>query len=271
MKGIHGLIVAVALGLAGAAANFFYLNTEAQKKDMVAFIGIKKGVIVARGERLTDDNLVKVEIPANHVGNLRDYVFLWDERVGVKDMPVWRTLDSKTDSSTEAALLLRSDVKTPLKELELGKDEVIRWIPVDSRSFVPSLIAPGDQVSFILPRFQAGPTRAGRPKPAAEPGKPAADAAGIPALEPKGDDNTDIMEMPASQIEIIGPFTVLSVGNRLGDAKIMQSGKIPQLQENVLGIRVSSRVPGEAEKAAILWDRLQAVNFRQVGIQRHGK
>ncbi len=31
MKGIQGLIVAIALGAAGAAANFYYLNTEAQK------------------------------------------------------------------------------------------------------------------------------------------------------------------------------------------------------------------------------------------------
>ena len=47
MKGIHGLIVAIALGFAGAVANYLYLNGEAQKKDMVAFIGIKPGVISA--------------------------------------------------------------------------------------------------------------------------------------------------------------------------------------------------------------------------------
>ena len=80
MKGIQGLIVAVVLGLAGAAANFYYLNTEAQKKDMVAFIGIKKGVIIGRGDKLTEDKLVKVEIPANHVGNLKDFAYLWDDR-----------------------------------------------------------------------------------------------------------------------------------------------------------------------------------------------
>ena len=79
MKGINGLIVAFALGLAGAAANFFYLNAEAQKQDMVAFIGIKKGAIVARGERLTEDKMVKVEIPANHIGNLKEYAYLWAE------------------------------------------------------------------------------------------------------------------------------------------------------------------------------------------------
>ena len=53
MKGIQGLIVAIVLGVAGAAANFYYLNTEAQKKDMVGFIGIKKGVVLGRGDKLT--------------------------------------------------------------------------------------------------------------------------------------------------------------------------------------------------------------------------
>jgi hypothetical protein len=269
MKGIHGLMVAVALGLAGAAANFWYLNTEAQKKDMVAFIGIKKGAILGRGDHLTDDNLVKVEIPANRVGNLKDYAFLWDEQIGVKGLPVWRTLDSKTDPNTEGTLLLRSDVKTPLKELELGKDEVIRWIPVDSRSFEPALVNPGDLVSFILPKAPPGPTRAPPPKPAAEPGKPA-DPAGTPAPEPKAED-TDVMKLPASEIEAIGPFTVLSLGNRLGDAKVMQSNKIPQVHENLLGIRVSSKVPQEVEKADLLWARMQAANFRQIGVEKHGK
>ena len=68
MKGIQGLIVAVVLGLFGAIANFFYLNTEAQKKDMVGFIGVKQGVLIAPGEKLSEDKLVKIEIPANHVG-----------------------------------------------------------------------------------------------------------------------------------------------------------------------------------------------------------
>jgi hypothetical protein len=266
MKGINGLIVAVVLGLFGAAANFFYLNAEAQKTDMVGFIGIKKGVVLSRGDRLTEDNLVKVEVPKNQVGNLRDYACQWDEHDYVKDKTVWRTLDSK---SSEGVLLLRGDFEMPLKELDLGKEEVIRWIPVDSRSFEPTLVTPGDQVSFIVPKLSA-PTRAPLPKPAAEPGKPADDALGAPAPEPKAED-TDVAQMPADQIDVIGPFTVLSVGNRLGEAKLMQAAKIPQLRENLLGIRVSARVPGEKEKADILWQRLQAVNFRQIGIQRHGK
>ncbi len=122
MKGIHGLIVAIALGLAGAAANFYYLNTEAQKKDMVAFIGIKKGVIIGRGDRLTDDNLVKVEIPKNHVGNLGDYVFLWEERdwrqgqAGLADAG-----QQDRHRYGERPPPAQRLVEPPPKELELGK------------------------------------------------------------------------------------------------------------------------------------------------------
>ena len=124
MKGIQGLIVAAVLGFIAALANFYYLNTEAQKKDMMAFIGIKKGVILGRGDKLTEDKLVKVDIPKNYVGNLTDYACKWEELVGVKDRPVWRTLDS---SATEGGLLLlQSDWREPPRQLELGRGEAPR-------------------------------------------------------------------------------------------------------------------------------------------------
>ncbi len=63
MKGITGIIVAIGLGIAGAAANLFYLHTEAQKVDTISFIGIEKGATIGRGERLPEDKLVEVKIP----------------------------------------------------------------------------------------------------------------------------------------------------------------------------------------------------------------
>ena len=179
MKGIHGLIVAIALGLAGAAANFYYLNTEAQKKDMVGFIGIKKGVIIGRGDKLTDDKLVEVEIPKNHVGNLGDYVFLWRELIGVRGRPVWRTLDSKTDTDTESVLLLRSDVvEPPPKDLELGPGQRGEFIAVP-RNCDTSHVNPGDKISFrvwTLVRRGQRPLPNRQPRRAAQPpgGRPAA-------------------------------------------------------------------------------------------------
>ena len=122
-------------------------------------------------------------------------------------------------------------------------------------SFIPSLVTPGvDWVSFRVPTQAPG----ARPKPVAVPGLEKA---------PEGEDPP----APLGPTETIGPFKVLSVGNRLGDAEVMRSAKIPQLQENVLTIRVSKKVAGEVEKAEKLSSRLQAVNFRQVEIVLHSK
>ncbi len=64
---------------------------------------------------------------------------------------------------------------------------------------------------------------------------------------------------------------MLSVGNRLGDLKVMQAAKIPQLQENLLGIRVGPKNSKEWVDVNNLWSRLQAVNFRQIGVALYGK
>jgi hypothetical protein len=240
MKGIQGLIVAVVFGLAGAAANFFYLNTEAQKKDFVAFIGIKKGVVIGRGERLTEDNMVKVEIPANHIGNLKDYACLWEERIGVKDMPVWRTLDSNSEG---ALLLLRGDMKTPPKELELGKGERGEFIGVP-KNFDTSHVNPGDKVSFrVMTVTPPAPTPAVKPAGAAG----AAGAAAAVELQPKPEE-PDLASRGEGPPKVIGPFVVVSIGNRLGTMEVMKAARIAPVQQNVLMIRVSKNVPGENEK-----------------------
>ncbi len=245
MKGIQGLIVAVALGLAGMAANFYYLNTEAQKKDMVAFIGIKKGVILGRGDKLTDDKLVEIEIPKNHVGNLADYAFLWKELIGVRGRPVWRTLDSKTDSDSEGIVLLRSDVvEPPPKDLELGKGERGVFIAVP-RNCDTSHVNPGDKVSFrVATLAPPGPTPAG--KAAALATSAGTAAAGSAEPQPKPEEPEAAQSTGAS--EIIGPFVVVSVGNRLGTLEAQKGAKIAPIQQNLLLIRISKNVPGEEER-----------------------
>ena len=163
---------------------------------------------------------------------------------------------------------MRNDLNKPPAELELGKDESIRWVPIESqRSFVPSLITPGDQIMFILPKVRPGPTRAAPAKPATE----AKTADSVPAAEipkPEEDGSADY----AFETEEVGPFTVVTVGNRLGDFKVMQAAKIPQLQENLLGIRVGPKNSKEWVNVNNLWNRLQALNFRQVGVAvLHGR
>lgn len=251
MKGIRGLIVAVGLGLAAAILNYFYLAAEAQKIKRIAFIGIQSHAVM-RGERLMEDNFTKIEIPADAAGDLKDFACLWDEVPSVKGRVTWRTLK-------EGSLLLRSDIETPIKELELAKGESIVWLPLGPQSFVPSLVRPGDMVSFIVPR---SPTPAVVRPVGVEDGSDTA---------PKLEDLGGVQPLGhGSACETIGKFQILSVGNRLGDPELMRKEKIPQLQEHMLGIRVKSSDTREKALADKLLERLQATNYRQVQVIKHG-
>src|SRR5262249_47420532 len=129
-----------------------------------------------------------------------------------------------------------------LKKL-LAADEMGVWIPVDSRTFVPSLVNAGDNVSFIIPRV--GGTF---PTPADEPS-----AAG----------------KAASMTETIGPFRILGLRNPLGSPEVLRaSGQTPS-QENVMAVAVKS-VAGEFdEKGQKLLDALRLTNFQQCQVILH--
>jgi hypothetical protein len=249
MKGIHAIIVAVGLGVAGAIVNFAYLNSRAREIEKVSFIGVKKDAVIGRGERVAAESLVEVGIPRAAAGNLKDFVFLWDELSSVDGLATSRTVNGGT-------LLAREDFRTPPPELELAAGETAMWIPVGGTPFVPSLLVPGDMVSFKVPTLAPAPL-----VPNAAPATAEGDAR--PA------DSSDLTL--TGPVETIGPFKILSIGNRLGSAEVMRGAKIPQLQENVLTIRVSKDIAGEPERADKLWSRLQASNFRQVGIVLHSR
>ena len=123
------------------------------------------------------------------------------DRATVDNQPVCRTLSN-------GALLLQDDIRTPLQEqLELGKGEKAIGISIDTRTCVPSLIVPGDLVSFQIP-VAAGPTKA--PPRAAE--------------NANGQENGQLNPIPAAAAvssgatRTVGPFKVLSLGNRLSRA-----------------------------------------------------
>ncbi len=242
MKGIQGLIVAAVLGVAAALLNWAYLHSRSSDEERVTFVGIKAGRTVNRGDVLHDDDLVPLRIPVRWVGNLKDFAVLYSEKQTVVGQPVWRTM-------TGECLLLAEDLRTPPQSLKLDEGESLMWIPVTG-AFVPSLVMPGDTVYFkVLKAAVPTPIRSGAEKP-----NPA-------------DDNS-----PSSDpVENIGPFKILALGNRLGSPEVMRAAKMPQIQENVLGIRVSDHVAGERDKADKLWGLLQATNFRQVGVELHNR
>ena len=59
-----------------AILNYAYLHNESQKLNLVHFIAVKPGTTVAAGERLKADVLEAVGIPAQRVGNLKEYAIL---------------------------------------------------------------------------------------------------------------------------------------------------------------------------------------------------
>jgi len=266
MKGIHGLIVALGLGLTGALCNWVYLNNKSKEVDVVHFVGIAPSATISRGEPISESDVMPVPIPKNAVGNLNDFAVRYEAVQSVIGRNVCRTIAG-------GSLLWSVDVKTPPLQLVFGQTtgkgesrERGMWIPVDTRTFVASLVMPGDLVSFIVPRALPGvPTRAG----------PAAPASGAAATADAAEGDLKPTPMPeaspgARPSEIIGPFKILSLGNRLGSPDVLRAARIPQTHENVLTISVTVDDSQRLEpKAQRLWDLLLATNFQQVGILLH--
>ena len=71
---------------------------------------------------------------------------------------------------------------------------------------------------------------------------------------------------PSGATEILGPFTVLSVGNRLSPIEAFNKAHIPHEQQNVLTIRVTLEDNRVDDRAKKLLDRLHETNYRSVGV-----
>ncbi len=261
MKGIHGLILAIGLGIAGALFNFAYLAQRSKDVEKVSFIGVKADKAVGLGELLTEDAVEPVDIPRRSVGRLEDYAVLWSARQTVFNRGVARPLEG-------GSLLLRSDLKTPPRELEFGRnlapgvEERAIGVPIDTRKFVPSLIQPGDQVSFIVSASRPGSPTLAAPK--AEKAAPAGKSdSKLAPIAPAG-------PAPAGDgVELCGPFTILAIGNRLGSFNVMQAAKVAQAQENVMTISVKIENGQMDPKAARLLRILEQTGSKPLAYLLH--
>jgi len=238
MKSIQGLIIALALGIVAALLNLAYVNSQVRDaKTMVDYIGVADGQTVLRGEPLTEAKLVKVPIPLDRQGTLDRFAFRWSDLRTVVGRPVTRTLSG-------GSLLLEDDMRTPPAELELPKpkpgsqdEDVALFVPVDMRAFVPSLVKPGDRVSFLV--------GSGRPTP----------AGGSTGSE--------------AEQETIGPFVVLALGSRLSSEEVAKAATVSASQQNILTIRVR-RVAGRFEdKAQRLLGEIDRTSSRGLGVILH--
>jgi len=238
MKGIYGLLVAVALGAAAAMLNWSYLERRARDVEIVNFVGIARNVEF--GERFQEQHLEKVPVPKNAVGSLPTFAVLWEDRGRVLGMYATRKLEQgellieRPTAGDESVLLTPRNKPRPLSE-----DEEAIGVPVDTRTFVPSLHKPGDMVSFIVP----------------------ADV--LPS-------STDGSSASAgNNIEIIGPFEIHSIGNRASSSDVAAASQRQQVQENVLRVVIRKRNGQLDAPSSRLVRLLLNTSFRQVVVVSH--
>ena len=241
MKGAYGLIFALFLGLLGGVLNWVYLENKTRDVASVSFLGIREGATVAPGQPLTGRHFVEVRIPERHAKNLQDFVYLYEDRATLEGSPATRNYEG-------GELVYRADHRTPPAELKLDNNEEMFWVPVDSRSFVPSLVNPGDRITFVVPVYA---NRTARPT-----------TGSLDVAE-------DVAEAVAGPTIEIGPFRVKSLGDRLGTLDVMKASRRAPTQERQIGIVVDITKPEEVERAKRLRDRLATGDYRNIGIILH--
>jgi hypothetical protein len=240
LKGVPGLFIAVGLGIVGAFCNWLYVAQLGQEMHPVEFIGVNENVKINVGDKFNREQFIPISIPGHNVGNLDKAAYKWSDIATVVGT-------AATKSYGPGDILLRQDVRTPpemdIKKL-LSPDERVLWIPVDTRTFVPSLVNAGDNVSFIVPKM--GTTF---PTPAAE--------------DPAGAGRS-------ASTDTIGPFRILALGNRMGSQDVLRSAGMSASQENIMAVAVKVVNNKDFdEKGQKLLDTLRLTNFAQVQVILH--
>jgi hypothetical protein len=267
MKGAAGIAVAVMLGLLGAALNYVYLDNKTRHIETVSFIGLREEARLRPGDPLKEEDLVEVRIPESNAGNLRKFVFLWQDLETVRGIRAIRAYQG-------GELLRREDYRTPPPELKLAKGQLLVWVSADNRSFVPDLVNPGDRVTFTVPSSR-GPTPAVRPAVVPNADDPGADPSAIPGANPGAIPGAAAMatRVDGGNIELVGPFVIAAIGSRLGSAEVSKALQGRSVNDFELGIFVRNEgtdaEPRMEAKALRLIELTRRVGNQGVGIVLH--
>jgi len=237
MKGAQGIMIAVAMGVVGFVCNWLYLEREASRVELVSFVGVSQPADVKRGDVIQSGDLVPISMPKSHESQLAQVAVLWDQR----DLVIGQKAARDLAVSGEAELVMHRDLTTPaIKDINelIADNERVMWLPVDSRTFNPQHVDPGDQVSFRIPEFGKG---ASRSQPTEAGGK------------------------------ILGPFRILALGNRKGRRDVRQAAGLASGAENVIAVAVKVGNPdGKLEPQAETLAGILAVNnFQGVQVLLH--
>ena len=238
MKGVQGIVIAVALGIVGAVCNWFYISKQARDFKKVSFVAIDSSAQINLGDKFLDKHFERVDIPLRTVGNLEKVAVLWEDRGTVVGM-------AATKSYVGGEILLGQDLKTPaqgdLGRL-LGEDEVAYPVPVDPRVFVPDNFNPGDRVEFFLPQYiKSRPAR-------------------VSVSSEFSRKNTE---------NIVGPFRILALGNRKGTRQVREAFRQRSKQEHVITVSLTFRNRSFDEKANHLFRLLTQAGGRGLQVITH--
>lgn len=235
MRGMQGLAIAAALGVVGAICNWLYISRLASDLDKVSFVFTKPGVQINHGDVFKASDFQRVDIPEAYLGNLEKVGVLWQDVHTIVGEPA-----KKTYRGNE--ILLEEDLKTPtarkLSEL-IGENEVVRWVSVDTRSFQSNNVDPGDMVSFEVSSI--GGTTA-----------------------PRGTGNA-----AAPNTEIIGPFRILQIGQRLDPRDVHRAAGRSTGSEHSIAIAVQFEKNKLDPKADRLFDALRLSGNKGANVLLH--
>ncbi len=179
------------------------------------------------GETLKEDSFEPVLVPKRYAETLKKYVFLYRDKGTVAGIKATRNYEG-------GDFVHREDYKTPARSIKLKTDERLIWVTVESRAFVPALVNPGDQITFIFPApgMRAGPSN------------------------------------PNAAVESIGPFTIGTLGTRLGDINVSRSYSSSRAEERQVGI-IAHVEGGTLEPKALRLLELTAGSNRSVAVALH--
>lgn len=247
MKPMHGIILAIGLGIAGALFNFAYLTKMSGEFEVIEFVGIKDGTTISPGDRLTLADLEPVPIPMASVEELDKVAIRYSATEAIKTLTVWRLLTGPT-------LLFKDDLDPTLpRELDLEENEAIVGISVSPGTYVPSLVDPGDQVSFVI-----STSRINWPTPAVQPDAEQTDGAD------GAEEGTTVPPRPSSATRTIGKFTVTRVEPRPGTA----ANRMRSSRSNMIKIRFTVAEDGTPldRKVQTLFDLLHSSSARVIAV-----
>ena len=194
-----------------------------------SFIGVPKGTNIDRGIPIQEEHLEEVKIPKPHVGNLKVYAYPWEDHATIIGRPTARKYEG-------GEILLREDFRTAPDQLPLKDNDAAVWIPIDTRTAITSQILPGStRVSFSLPSPGSGNPLA------------------------PGSENW----------EWLGPFEVLSVGNRFGSTEAMNASKTSPQHAHMLTLRATRKNGKPDVKVTRLINHLRQTDYKPLRLQIH--